>query len=188
MADVVFVLDSSASIWEPDFNRQVDFVKNIVKQFKIGPNNTQVGIVTFGQYNTLRFHLKKYHDSEELQRAIGWIRFKPGRTTNTGGAIKYMSNEMFSEKNGARENFPKVAVVITDGKSTETKKTIEAARVAREMGIHLFAIGVGKKYDRNELEKIANKPSDEYVFTVDNYSALKNILNVFAVKTCQGML
>lgn len=185
MADVVFVLDSSASIWEPDFDRQVDFVKNIVKQFKIGPNNTQVGIVTFGQYHTLRFHLNKYHDSEELQKAIGWIRFKPGRTTNTGDAITYMSNEMFKEENGARENFPKVAVVITDGKSTETKKTIEAARVAREMGIHLFAIGVGKKYDRKELENIANKPSDEYVFTVDNYSALKNILNVFAVKTCQ---
>lgn len=186
IADVVFVLDSSRSIWEPDFYKQLNFVENIVKQFKISPNNTQVGVVTFGQYNTLRFHLNKYHDATKLQNAISTIRFKPGRSTNTGGAIKYMSNVMFTEGNGARKNVPKVAVVITDGRSSDTIKTAKAARVARERGIHLFSIGVGTKFDRKELNNIGNKPSKEYVFTVNNYSALKNILNKFAVKTCQG--
>jgi collagen type VI alpha len=183
----VFVLDSSASIWEPDFYRQLSFVENIVKQFKIGPNNTQVGVVTFGEYTTHRFHLNKYHDATKLQKAISTIRFNPGRATNTGNAIKFMSNVMFKENRGARKNVPKVAVVITDGRSTDTIKTAKAARDARELGIHLFSIGVGNKFDRKELENIGNKPSKDFVFTVDNYSALNNILNVFAVKTCQGI-
>lgn len=95
-----------------------------------------------------------------------------------------MFNEMFLEKNGVRENFFKVVVVIMDGKFIEIKKIIEVVWVVCEMGIYLFVIGVGKKYDRNELEKIVNKLFDEYVFMVDNYSVLKNILNVFVVKIC----
>lgn len=95
-----------------------------------------------------------------------------------------MFNEMFLEKNGVRENFFKVVVVIMDGKFTEMKKIIEVVWVVCEMGIYLFVIGVGKKYDRKELEKIVNKLFDEYVFMVDNYSVLKNILNVFVVKIC----
>lgn len=188
IADVVFVLDSSASIWEPDFYRQLDFVENIAKQFKIGPKNTQVGIVTFGEYHTLRFHLNKYPDTKQLQKAIRQIRFNPGRSTNTGDAINYMAKEMFTASNGARDDVPRVAVVITDGESTDSVKTAKAARAARELGIHLFAIGVGKRFDRQELESIANEPAKEYVFTVDNYSALQKILKVFAVKTCQGIL
>lgn len=95
-----------------------------------------------------------------------------------------MFNEMFLEKNGVRENFFKVVVVIMDGKFIEMKKIIEVVWVVCEMGIYLFVIGVGKKYDRKELEKIVNKLFDEYVFMVDNYSVLKNILNVFVVKIC----
>lgn len=95
-----------------------------------------------------------------------------------------MFNEMFLEKNGVRENFFKVVVVIMDGKFIEMKKIIEVVWVVCEMGIYLFVIGVGKKYDRKELEKIVNKLFDEYVFIVDNYSVLKNILNVFVVKIC----
>lgn len=95
-----------------------------------------------------------------------------------------MLNEMFLEKNGVRENFFKVVVVIMDGKFIEMKKIIEVVWVVCEMGIYLFVIGVGKKYDRKELEKIVNKLFDEYVFMVDNYSVLKNILNVFVVKIC----
>lgn len=95
-----------------------------------------------------------------------------------------MFNEMFLEKNGVRENFFKVVVVIMDGKFIEMKNIIEVVWVVCEMGIYLFVIGVGKKYDRKELEKIVNKLFDEYVFMVDNYSVLKNILNVFVVKIC----
>lgn len=95
-----------------------------------------------------------------------------------------MFSEMFLEKNGVRENFFKVVVVIMDGKFIEMKKIIEVVWVVCEMGIYLFVIGVGKKYDRKELEKIVNKLFDEYVFMVDNYSVLKNILNVFVVKIC----
>lgn len=95
-----------------------------------------------------------------------------------------MFNEMFLEKNGVRENFFKVVVVIMDGKFIEMKKIIEVVWVVCEMGIYLFVIGVGKKYDRKELEKIVNELFDEYVFMVDNYSVLKNILNVFVVKIC----
>ena len=49
-----------------------------------------------------------------------------------------------------------------------------------------FLAGVGEKVERNELNHIANKPSNEFVFMVDDYSSLGIIKEMLAIKTCQG--
>ena len=50
----------------------------------------------------------------------------------------------------------------------------------------MFAIGVGKEVSVEELNRIAT--SEEYVFTVDNYSALERLKVLIAWKACHGML
>lgn len=61
-ADVVFVLDSSYSIWPPDFDRELQFTENVIKTFNIGPgpDNTRVGVVTFGHGVWPKFYLDSY--------------------------------------------------------------------------------------------------------------------------------
>lgn len=50
------------------------------------------------------------------------LRYQGGRT-NTGAAIKYMRNTMFTSGNGDRPDAPNVAIVITDGGSNTPDKT-----------------------------------------------------------------
>ena len=85
-----------------------------------------------------------------------------------------------------RPGVVKVAVVITDGKSDDRQLTTRHARLLRAAGVHVFAVGVGGQYVLDELHAIASAPSDDYVFTVDNYSALDRIKDLLAMKTCQG--
>lgn len=40
--DIIFVLDSSASEGRTNFQKQVDFVRDFVYQFQIGPSAVQV--------------------------------------------------------------------------------------------------------------------------------------------------
>lgn len=185
---MVFILDSSASIWRPHFRAQLDFVDGIVSTFNIGKTNksTQVGIVTFAQGVYKQFDLNRYSNIASLKTAIKRIRHRAGRMTNTGDAIKFMADRMFVPHRGSRTGVPKLAIVITDGQSQKFSKTIMAAANAKSKGIEMFAIGVGDKVKTSELEGIASDPDSTHVFTVENYEILRNRTNFFATKTCKG--
>ena len=51
----MFVLDSSASEGRSNFQKQVDFVRDVAYQFSIGPQNVQVWSVYFDGFVVLIF-------------------------------------------------------------------------------------------------------------------------------------
>lgn len=67
--------------------------------------------------------------------------------------------------------------------AAETKKNADAAR---KLGISLFAIGVGSGVGTDELKSIANDPDKDFLFTVGNFDALKNIIFSLADKACKS--
>ena len=77
-------------------------------------------------------------------------------------------------------------MVRTDGKSENREQTRMEAQRLRAEGVHVFAVGVGEGVVLDELDVIASAPSDDFVFTVDNYAALASIKKLLALKTCQG--
>ena len=79
----------------------------------------------------------------EIQGAIERIKHGRGRTTNTGDALEYARNVMFTERAGGRGNVSKVAVVVSDGRSQKTLFTQSAAKQLQNEGIVLFAISIG---------------------------------------------
>lgn len=58
-ADVVFLLDASNSIWNPDFRRQLTFVQAVVDYFPVGPDHIQVGVATFSSGVYTQFPLDR---------------------------------------------------------------------------------------------------------------------------------
>ena len=55
-ADIVFVLDSSSSVGATNFQKQLDFMAEFVKQFDIGPSDVVFGLVTFTAYAHNEFY------------------------------------------------------------------------------------------------------------------------------------
>ncbi len=148
----------------------------------------RIGLVTFNDYPTLQFHLNRHKTKKDIKAAVARIRHHGGIYTFTGEAIKFMRTKCFTPEHGARENVTKIGIVITDGRSYDTQDTAVEANAAREDGIHLFAIGVGKKVDQAELDLIASHPTEEYSFMVENFNVLKNIRNLLVEKTCTGKI
>ena len=49
-ADVAFLLDGSASMNASTFNRSLDFVAGVAEHFRLGPDLTQLAMLTFSGY------------------------------------------------------------------------------------------------------------------------------------------
>ncbi|CAG2230968.1 unnamed protein product [Mytilus edulis] len=67
----------------------------------------------------------------------------------------------------ARTGVPKIAVVMTDGKSHEKDKTCDSAKDLRNSGVTIIVIPIGDKVDMDEIECIASGKS--FIFPVSSF-------------------
>jgi len=128
----------------------------------------------------------KYTNVSDLTHAIGDLKQLLGNT-NTAEALQTLRNDVFTK---ARQGAARLAVILTDGVSTNKKETRLQARLLKEIGVHVFAIGVGEKINRHELRNIGSKPSGFFVYEVKNFDTLDNIKNsireTLAFQVCKG--
>ncbi|XP_029635146.1 uncharacterized protein LOC115210637 isoform X1 [Octopus sinensis] len=184
-ANIMLLMDSSSSIWIVDYKKQLDFAQTLVDNFDIGPSDTQVrmGAITFSNRAHLEFSMDRYTDSKNLKRALGNIPYRSGQT-NTAEALQLLKKEIQPKLSIYKSPF--MAIVITDGRSRDTMATSLAAKELHELGVHVYAIGVGSNCDINELKSIVSDRTKN-VRLVDSYSALQGIAISFGVKTCQDI-
>lgn len=160
------------------------FVQDLVDDFDVSPFSTRVAALTFGTEPQKQFHLDTFDRASDVKDAIGLIKQSRG-STNTADALRRTRTHFFGKH--TREGVVQIAIVITDGSSNDPKATAHQAALAREEGIHIFAVGVGQDVDPDELEAIASRPQDQYVFNVEDFMGLQRIKNLLAKRTCEGI-
>lgn len=178
-ADVIFVVDSSGSIGSENFKKIKAFVQSLVNGLDIDKNFTRVGLMTFNDHAKWEFKLDQYDTKLDILKAIGKIPYIIG-STQTAEALETLKNEGFTDQ---RTGVPKIAVVITDGLSRYPSLTKVRAALLRQMGVLMYAIGVGNSTDHTELFNMASIPEDRYLYEFPNYDDLNNVtLDVNLVK------
>ena len=182
LADIIFVLDGSATILSSDFELQLKFVIDMVAMFQVSESGTHVGVVTFGDNAMSKFTLDRYVTVTAVQEAMQRIE-QPNGGTNMAGAFSYVRHTSFTGRRH-RAGASKIAVVITGGQSDDTFSTNREATWAKEDGITVFAIGVGSRVDKKELYSIASSASDQHVIMVENYQALAAIKRLLMSRVC----
>ncbi len=165
-------------------------MKNIVRDFTIGPNNVRIGVAIFGNDVQPMFQLNTFSSQFEILNAIDRIPFLD-QTTNTPAAIRYMRTVMFTPRNGDRPFAPNSVIIITDGVprvptdvNEARRLTLQEANLARSQGVNIFTIGIGPELTRDFLVQIANQPSNQYVFQVNQVRQLETILNQVSSAAC----
>ncbi|XP_021347449.1 cartilage matrix protein-like isoform X2 [Mizuhopecten yessoensis] len=184
--DIVFILDKSTSLRTlTNYMEELNFVIGVIKNLAIGPDHSQVSVITFSTESKFEFPLNRYQDAESLKRAIMQLPWSKG-DTYTDLALKSMLDEAFSPSNGARRGVAKIGVIVTDGASTDPYKTEKMAeRIHRIRNINMFAIGVGDAFNKDELAMIASKPASKHVFEVKDVQALSMITGLFTGRFCR---
>ena len=162
--DLIFVLDASGSIGSYNFQLIRNFVANVVRNLKIGHDQTRVGVVQYSSIASVQFSLKTYMTNASLLQAIANIPYTGG-DTNTADAI-LTCIQQFSTFYGARprsSGIPRIAIVVTDGRSNSRPATIAAAQMVHSRNILSYAVGIGNNVDMTELSAIASDPDSQYV-------------------------
>ncbi|XP_043972270.1 matrilin-2-like [Gambusia affinis] len=183
--DFVFVIDSSRSIRPEDYDKVKTFIVNLLQFLDVGPNATRVGLLQYGSVVQPEFSLNTYTSKAQVEDAVRNMRHL-ATGTMTGLAIQYTMEVALTEEQGARPKslqIPRIAMIVTDGRPQDTVE--EVAAEAREAGIQIFAIGVGR-VEMKTLKAIGSEPHSEHVHLVANFSQIETLISVFKSKLCGG--
>lgn len=73
--DLVFVLDSSGSVGEVNFDLERNLVANVVGRFEIGPNATQVAVISYSGFAVVNFQLNNLTNRDSVLQAVSQVQY-----------------------------------------------------------------------------------------------------------------
>uniref|UniRef100_A0A672SCB3 Collagen type XII alpha 1 chain n=1 Tax=Sinocyclocheilus grahami TaxID=75366 RepID=A0A672SCB3_SINGR len=183
IADLVFLVDGSWSVGRENFKFIHSFIAAMAGAFDLGEDKTRVGVVQYSTDTRTEFNLNQYFKRAELLRAINSLPYKGGNTM-TGEALDYLLKNMFTETAGARKGFPRVVVVITDGKSQDPVEGY--AKRLKNAGVEIFTLGI-KEADEEELKQMSSTPYRTHVYTVPNFDMIKAVEKSLITQVCTSV-
>lgn len=170
--DLVFLFDGSMSLNQNEFEKIVDFMKDVMR--KLSNTSYQFAAVQFSTKYRTEFTFSDYakeKDPDVLLRNVIHMRL----LTNTFGAINYVVTNVFQEESGARPDATKVLIIITDGEATDTGNIAAARDITR------YIIGVGRHFrntrSQESLHIFASEPTSDFVKILDTFEKLKDLFD-----------
>uniref|UniRef100_A0A3B4B826 VWFA domain-containing protein n=1 Tax=Periophthalmus magnuspinnatus TaxID=409849 RepID=A0A3B4B826_9GOBI len=181
--DLVLLIDGSKSVRPQNFELVKKFVNQVVDSLDVSAHGTRVGLVQYSSRVRTEFPLNMYHTADEIKAAVMKVDYME-KGTMTGLALKHMLENSFSEAEGARpasRNIPRIGLVFTDGRSQDD--ITEYAKKAKEAGITMYAVGVGKAVE-DELREIASDPVEKHFYYTTDFSAISTIAENLKLNVC----
>uniref|UniRef100_A0A8C3UA33 von Willebrand factor A domain-containing protein 1 n=1 Tax=Catharus ustulatus TaxID=91951 RepID=A0A8C3UA33_CATUS len=161
--DLLLLLDSSASVSHYEFSRVKEFMWDLLHPFTFGPGDVQTSIIHISTTPTMEFPFDQYLSGATLRKAIRGTRQLMG-DTNTGKALSFAKEKLFSGEAGARPDVPKVLLWVTDGFSSDDIS--EPMQLLKDMGVTVFIVSTGRG-NFLQLSAAASQPSDTHLHFVD---------------------
>lgn len=74
--------------------------------------------------------------------------------------------------------------MLTDGKASRGFST--DAKNLKDLNVNVYAIGIGDDISISELIEIASSPADHYVYTIEDFDNIQDILSESVTKICNS--
>ncbi|KAM7122024.1 LOW QUALITY PROTEIN: collagen alpha-4(VI) chain-like [Ciconia maguari] len=173
LADVVFLVDTSTSIGQGNFQKVKNFLSTLVSSLDVGLDAIQVGLAQYSDETYQEFLLNQYLLKNDVLEQIENLLYKSGETY-IGRALDFVSRVYFTEPAGSRakDYVPQVAILITGGESNDEVEL--PARKLRNRGISLYVVGIGVQ-NTAELQQIASKPFGKYLYSAGSFDDLQDL-------------
>ncbi|XP_052421979.1 collagen alpha-3(VI) chain-like [Carassius gibelio] len=172
--DVVFLLDASDGT-RNTFPAMRNFVQRLVEQFSIDANRDRVAVVQYSRDAEVNFYLNTYTTKGEILNSVRGLRHRGGRPLNTGAALQYVRDNVFTASAGSRKQagVPQILILLSGGRSSDNIDI--PASALKQGGILIF--GVGTRNSSREVQRIANDPT--YAQSINEFSDLPSVQQQF---------
>ena len=184
MADIAFIMDSSDSTGNQNYQIQKDFVNAIAESFGIQPTGSRAGVVVSGKDATLNIKFGDYSHAEDFQEAVDRLPYTPGNS-RIDKALKVALTQLLVVQGGARPGVAKILVLITSGTHNQTvdNSLIDAvAQKLQQLGVAVFLMGVGENVDVKLLRSLITR--DENVLLQRSFEMLMTKTRQVAKMAC----
>lgn len=161
--DLLFLLDSSASVSHYEFSRVREFLGQLVAQLPLGPGALSASLVHVSSRPHAEFPFSQHRSGAAVQDAIRAAAQRMG-DTNTGLALARAKEQLFAEAAGARPGVPKVLVWVTDGGSSDPVGP--PMQELKDLGVTVFIVSTGRG-NLLELSAAASAPAEKHLHFVD---------------------
>ena len=184
-ADIVFLLDESGSIGPSDFQSSLNFIRTIIGAFPdetlSEDRGTRFGLSLFDSTYRSIFYLSTYTSKTGYDAVLNTVIQSRGGTM-LGEALSLITQDQFVVERGLRPEsygFPKILIVITDGRSHDS--VAGPAAGVRGNNTVIYAIGIGG-YEREQLEAVAS--TFNHVKNLSDFSDLSDFSATLTASTC----
>ena len=178
---VLFMLDTSASIDQKDFENMTRSLSKLVRHFC---RPTKIAVMVFNHRQYLEFCFNCFDNNcterKLAEKAIKDIRYRAG-LTHTASATQCVCDAILTPSCGFSNNTGACldVIYITDGQSNDPNRnvcgTVECLHNHSNADVKVYAFGIGNDIDRDELECITRSR---------NYNSWGN--RIFRVPTIQS--
>ncbi|CAG5865883.1 unnamed protein product, partial [Menidia menidia] len=181
-ADTYFLVDSSWSMGEKNFEHIRQFLYSLIKSLhKFGEERFKFALIQYNSRPETEFHLNSYSSLEALAH-VKAMSYRGGGT-RTGLGLEYLLSTHMTKASGSRaaDGVVQVVVVVTDGQSQDD--VAEPAMVLKMAGVVIFTVGIQDAVD-SELREMASQPQDNHIFNVDSALKLQDIVPNLVISLC----
>lgn len=185
-ADIYFLVDSSRSIGEKNFEHVRQFLYSLTKSLhQVGGDRFKFALVQYNNKPETEFQLNSYPTIQGVLAHIKAMLYRGGGT-RTGMGLDFLTRAHLTTAAGSRagEGVAQVVMVLTDGLSQDD--VAMPAQMLRLAGVEMFAVGVQDAVD-SELREMASQPYDTHVFSVESFLTLRDIIQDLVVGLCSAV-
>ncbi|XP_074051313.1 collagen alpha-4(VI) chain-like, partial [Macrotis lagotis] len=185
VADLVFLVDGSTSIGIKNFQKVKGFLYSLVSGLEIGRDQVRIGLAQFSDNTYEEFLLNQFSLKSDVLEQILNLPYRTGGT-RTGNALDFLRTTYFTESAGSRakDNVPQIVILVTDGESND--EVAEAANKLKEGGVSIYVVGINIQ-DVRELEAIASKPLEKFLFSIEDFNILEGLSGNILPTLCSAV-
>lgn len=167
--ELVFLVDSSASVGSEEFLNELKFVKKLLADFTVDRHTTRVSVITFSSKSRVVKHIDHMtnpkddnHKCSLLEEELPKIEYTGGGTHTIGALIE--AQTVFRH---ARPDAKKALFLITDGYSNGGDPLPEAEKL-KKMGVEIFTFGI-REGNFRELCDMASSKKEEHTYILNTF-------------------
>ncbi|XP_059164369.1 cartilage matrix protein-like [Physella acuta] len=178
LVDVTFVFECSSTIGSGNWNKEAQFISDLIKQFKLGPKDARVAAVTFATNSVRLFDLRNITDPSVAETALkgnGNLNAQ-SYTDQVFNAI--MGWNMFTNKVSGRTSAASYIVYITDGLTTFLSRSTDSIK---KFGVTFISVGISNNAPATKLKDLS---APDQPFSVPNYDSLNSLRSKILDKSC----
>lgn len=183
-ADIVFLVDSSASVGADNFVNELRFVRKLLADFTVSFERTRVALVTFSSKQKVVREVDQItapstanHKCALQNSQLVGVRYAGGGTFTLGAMQEAVDILKFS-----RDDASKAVFLVTDGYSNGGDPR-PCAKMLRDSDVTIYTFGI-RNGNVRELQDMASDPNHEHCLYSTASRSSRRWLGEPCTKTC----